>query len=91
MAIILERTEGHYEAQDVEFGRVYRWCPGCVVVECDCGQRMFLTGSMTACRWCGTDHAALVREEEVSRQQLEDEVLHPWRYARDREDAGIPC
>lgn len=22
---VIERIEGHYEAQDVEFGRVYRW------------------------------------------------------------------
>ena len=92
MAITLERIEGHYEAQDVEFGRVYRWWPKCVVVECECGQRLSLTSSMTTCRWCGTDHAAAVREEEVvGHQQLGDEVLHPWRYARDREDVGIPC
>ena len=25
---VIERTEGHYEAQDVEFGTVYRWTSG---------------------------------------------------------------
>jgi hypothetical protein len=24
---VIERIEGHYEAQEVEFGRVYRWTP----------------------------------------------------------------
>jgi hypothetical protein len=27
MTTNIERTEGHYEAQEVEFGRVYRWYP----------------------------------------------------------------
>ena len=90
---VVGRTEGHYEVQEVEFGRVYRWCPGCVVVECYCGERLTLTGSVTVCRRCGADHTAVVQEEEevVGHQQLGDEVLHPWRYFRDREDAGIPC
>jgi hypothetical protein len=90
---LVERTEGHYEVQKVEFGRVYRWCPERLIVECDCGERLTLTGSITICRWCGVDHAAVVQEEEevVGHQQLEDEARHPWRYVRDREDAGIPC
>src|SRR5215208_1573747 len=36
---IVERVAGHYEAQEVEFGRVYTWNPECVVAECDCGKR----------------------------------------------------
>jgi hypothetical protein len=39
----IECTRGHYEVQEVDFGTVYRWCPECVVVECDCGQRTTLT------------------------------------------------
>jgi hypothetical protein len=85
--IVVERAEGHYEVHDVEFGRVYRWCPEQVVVECDCGERTVLTGSETACR-CGTDYTTILREECAA--SPEDEVLHPWRYAGDREDAGIP-
>jgi hypothetical protein len=84
---VIERAEGRYEVQDVEFGRVYKWCPERVVVECDCGERAILTASETTCR-CGVDHSAVVREELVG--CYEDETLHPWRYAGDREDAGIP-
>lgn len=87
MVGVIERAEGRYEVQDVEFGRVYRWRPERVVVECDCGERAALTCSETTCR-CGADHAAVVREELVVCS--EDEALHPWRYAGDREDAGLP-
>jgi hypothetical protein len=24
---VLERLEAHYEVEDVEMGKVYRWCP----------------------------------------------------------------
>ena len=36
---IVNRIAGHYEAQEVEFGRVYTWHPECVVAECECGKR----------------------------------------------------
>lgn len=84
----VERTEGHYEAQEVEFGKVYRWCPESVVVECDCGERVILTLSMATCR-CGADHTAVVREGLTVRRP-EDATLHPWRYARDHEESGLP-
>ena len=90
MSIAVDRTGGYYEVQEVEFGRIYRWCPECVVVECDCDERLTLTSSITACRWCGVDHADTVREELDARGRLGDEALHPWRYAREREGAGIP-
>ncbi len=86
----VERAGGYYEVQEVEFGRVYRWCPEHVVVECECGESLTLTGSTTTCRWCGVDHAATIRKELGSRGQLSEEALHPWRYARDREGAEIP-
>ena len=89
-AAMIERTEGHYEVQEVEFGRVYRWCPESVLVECDCGERLTLTISMTTCRGCGTDYVEVVREELTAGRSGDDEALHPWRYARDREDAGLP-
>jgi len=85
---IIERVAGHYEAQDVEFGRVYRWCPKCVVIECDCGERRIFTGSSTVCE-CGIDHTNEIREELFARW-LGDEALHPWRYATDREGLGLP-
>jgi hypothetical protein len=87
---ILERIEGYYEVRDVEFGTVYRWCPECVLVECDCGETLTLTGSETRCAWCNADHMAAVWQKLATRQ-AEDESTHPWRYAGDREDAGLPC
>jgi hypothetical protein len=91
MLIMVERVEGHYEVQDVEFGQVYRWCPECIVVECDCGERLSLTGSTTVCSLCGADHTDIVQEEQdIKGQFLRDEDLHPWRYSGDRKDIGIP-
>ena len=80
---VIERTEGHYDVEEVEFGTVYRWCPECVVIECDCGERPTLTRLETTCGGCGADHATPVREE-LDAQQLEDETAHPWRYAGHR-------
>jgi len=86
---VIERIEGHYEAQDVEFGTVYRWTSETMVVACDCGERQLLSGFATTCERCGADHAAVFRGESVA-SQPEDDKLHPWRYAKDREDARIP-
>ena len=83
-------TEGHYEVREVEFGEIYRWCPESVSVGCDCGERLSLTSSMTTCYRCGVDHTAVVRDELTAKRSEDDEVLHPWRYARDRGVAGIP-
>jgi hypothetical protein len=80
---IIEHTEGHYETQDVEYGKVYRWCPESVMIECEeCGKksthpRSALIGSLITCE-CGKDHTARVREELVFQVLDEDEVLHPW-------------
>ena len=85
---VSKRIEGCYETQEVPFGKVYAWRPGLVVIECDCGERLILTGSTTICG-CGVDYAANLRET-LAAKQLKDEDLHPWRYAENRED-GIPC
>lgn len=87
---VIERSEGHYDAQKVQFGTVYRWCPGSVVVECDCGERPILAHSETTCPECGGEHADIVREE-LGARGLEDAAMHPWRWAGDREEAGLPC
>ena len=94
MATVIERAQGRYEVRAVEFGKVYRWCPERVVVECDCGGRPALTLRRTTCG-CGADHADAVRADAV-RAELEtlrppDEALRPWRYAEEDEDAGLPC
>ena len=87
---ILERTRGRYDTQDVEaFGKVYRWSSECIMVECDCGERVTLTASETTCG-CGTDHAPAVREELAALRRMGDEAAHPWRSWRSSEDDGIP-
>ena len=88
MTTVIERIQGHYEVQETSYGEAYVWCPECVVVECDCGERPVLTASLSTCG-CGADHAALVREELASRRSSE-EVSHPledeyleWRKEQD--------
>ncbi len=90
MARVIEATAGGYETREVEFGRVYKWHPGHAVVECNCGEVSTLTDSASVCRRCGADHAIAVREG-LAVARLGNEALHPWRYARDREDTGLPC
>ena len=85
---VLERLEGHYEVQEVPFARTYKWCPECVVVECECGARSVLTPSMTICSECGADHTVGIQQElqshqpEVLGQMLEDyeATHHPWHH-----------
>ncbi len=88
---VIKRVDGRYETQDVEFGRVYRWCPECVVLECDCGERLILTACATICDECGADHAAVIREELTARRLAHDKAVHPWRYWYSSGDTGIPC
>jgi hypothetical protein len=90
-AKVIERVEGHYEVQEVPFGQVYSWCPGRLVLACTCGEELILTSSMpTPCPRCGADHTMYVIQEELTTWLLGDEALHPWRYAGDRKDAGLP-
>jgi hypothetical protein len=84
---VIERVAEHYDTQAVEFGRIYRWCPECVVLECSkCGKKMSLTRSELIdtspdCE-CGRGHTARVREEAVIQLLDEDYEAHhhPWRY-----------
>ena|SRR5215203_5308567 len=87
-AKVIEHIEGYYAPEEVPFGTVYRWQPGYVQIECGCGKMLALTCLTATCSECSTDHAAVVREE-LAGQCSEDEALHPWRYARDREDVGL--
>ena len=86
---IIERIGGYYEAQEVPFGVVYRWCPDYLLLQCGCGKMLTLTCFMSTCSECGTDHAIIV-QEELAGQCSEDEALHPWRYAGHREGLGLP-
>jgi hypothetical protein len=94
---IVERIPAHYEVEEVSnLGRSYRWCPEQVMVECDeCTKRMTfnrskLLTSIVTCE-CGARSTADAREELLAEQLLaEDEVAHPWRYWRSREESEIP-
>jgi hypothetical protein len=88
MVTSIERTEGRYEVQVVEFGKVYRWLPERVMVGCGCGRTLSLTPSETSCD-CGADHAAIVREE-LAAERLRNEPPHPWRQMHYSKDTGIP-
>lgn len=76
MTTVIERTAGHYQRQSTSYGQAYVWRPECVVVECDCGERIVLTASEHVCR-CGADHGALMAGTTTSRRR-ESEAAHPW-------------
>jgi hypothetical protein len=87
---VVERVQARYEVQEVEFGKVYKWRPERVVVECLCGQRLSLTASTTSsCVECGTDHTRALKEGSTDGWQS-DENLHPWRYSEESGDIGLP-
>jgi hypothetical protein len=82
---VIERVAEHYDTQEMEFGRIYRWCPECVVVECDCGERTTLKrldiiiGSEFACEECCARVSPRIREEVVGELLDEDDAaIHPW-------------
>ena len=89
MAKVIECAQARYEVQDVDFGKVYKWCPERVVLKCGCGGTLYLNASMTSCEECSTDHVVAVREE-LSELRQNDQTLHPWRYSEDHEDASLP-
>jgi len=78
VAKIIERVQAHYDVQEVEYGKVYRWRPANVLVECTCGEEPTLSAFRTTCSECGADHAAIVGE--VLQARPEDKGDRPWRY-----------
>ena len=81
MTKISVRIEGHYEVHEEPFSRTYEWQPGCVVLECDCGQELTLTGTSTVptCR-CGADLGVIIQSLQEREGRLRHAVTHPWRY-----------
>ena len=77
MAKVIACIKAHYEVQDVEMGKVYRWCPERAVVECTCGEEPTLSACRSTCPGCGADHAPIV--EEVLAAPPEGNGDHPWR------------
>ena len=88
VAKIIERARARYEVEEVEYGKVYRWQPETVVVECVCGKETALTPSATVCEECGAEHTGLVRENVPDLRLQGDEYAHPWRYMED--DEALP-
>ncbi len=84
MTKVIERVDAHYEVQDVEMGKVYRWRPESIVVECEkCGENQAFTASKHACEECGADHRTLVEEVlEAHPDEDEERFDHPWRFLR---------
>ena len=78
---ILECVGEHYEVQDAQGARVYRWCPTAVSLECECGQRPTLTLSTSTCFRCGADHMDFIKEV-LGIGIEEDEGHSPWRSLR---------
>ena len=92
MAKVIERVQARYEVEEVEFGKVYKWLPERIVVECQCGERLSLTAFTTSCVECASDHVLAVHalKEASTDKHQSDQTLHPWRYSEDREDADLP-
>jgi hypothetical protein len=87
VAKVIERLDAHYEVQDVEMGKVYKWRPESVVVECECGKTLTLTAKKNACGGCGADQRAIVElvvlgARPENEEEEEEEVEHPWRSLR---------
>ena len=97
---IVEHLAGYYEAQDVQFGKVFVWRPESVVAECECGKRATyerpdIVSGLVSCCECGKDPTSRVHQElgvesmdEEGKEK--DKRLHPWRYWHTTSDSGIP-
>jgi hypothetical protein len=65
---------GHYEVQELPYGKAYKRVPGHALIERDHEQTMGVTTDHTACPACGADHAAI---REIAGRHLSNEILHP--------------
>jgi hypothetical protein len=90
MLTAIERSKGHYEVQELDFGRVYRWRPEHTDPKCECGERLNVVAEV-ACLRCRANPTATITAVPAAGRS-EDRTLHPWRYdAGDLKDAGLPC
>ena len=91
MTQITVLVEGHYETHESPFGRSYEWYPAYATLECDCGQKLTLTGTGTipTCR-CGVDHSAIIQDIREREGRLREEVTHPWLHdAQDQDEQRL--
>jgi hypothetical protein len=58
MARIIKATPTHYETHEVPCSKSYKWHPGYVIVEWECGQKLTLSGTsnLPSCPECGADY-----------------------------------
>jgi hypothetical protein len=79
---IIEDIAAHYETHEVPFGKSYEWHPEHIIVECDCGQKLLITGTsnIPTCPQCGADYGALVHDIRYREERLRDEDIHPWHH-----------
>ncbi len=94
---VIERVAGRYDVEEVgDFGRVYRWHPESVVVECECGSRTVLKRSdvidSRPCRECRAVPTGEIREEVILEVLDENRETgsRPWRYWHTSERTGLP-
>ncbi len=82
MSRIIENTEAHYETLEVPFGRIYRWHPAHLVLECDCGETLTFcaTSATCSCHRCGADYGASVHDIHYRAEYPKDEDVHPWHH-----------
>jgi hypothetical protein len=87
MAQIIERVQARYESREMPFGKVYRWHPARVALECECGEKVILraTSTTTTCGRCGADLGSFVQDIGEREGRLQDDLAQPWFYdARER-------
>jgi hypothetical protein len=72
---------GYYEVEETPFGRSYKWHPGYVNLECNCGAELTLSGAGSAplCS-CGTDYSGVIEDIQKREGRQGHGVTHPWRY-----------
>jgi hypothetical protein len=91
---VIERVDARYDIEEVQLGKVYKWRPESLLIECECGQRFTLTASRITCEECGKEHIDLVgealRDQRERQRWLREEELHPWRYAEESEEDNDP-
>ena len=92
---VIERVDARYDIQELQVGKVYKWRPESLLIECECGQRTTITVPDTTCEECGKEHIDLLREDlrdhrRGRQRRLGEEDLHPWRYAEDSEEEEDP-
>jgi hypothetical protein len=80
MVKVVECIGARYELQDVEMGRVYKWCPAIVTVECGCGETLTYSSSRTTCFRCGEDHRDVINEVLGIGMEV-DEGHFPWSHS----------